>query len=113
MKNIYLISSIVNDQIMYKVGYTKRKVEDRIKEFKTGNPGDFNIVEVYEAKNFGVSIEKNLHNKYKDKKINGEWFMLEKEDIETFMEDCEKLYKRYKFIQENNTYLEDRNIYLK
>ena len=27
-------------------------------------------------------LEKNLHNRYKDKHINGEWYKLDPEDVE-------------------------------
>lgn len=111
-KNVYLISANVNGETIYKIGYTKRDVEVRINELKTGNPYDFNIIDVYKATKYGVSIENSLHKKFKDYKINGEWFDLSNEDIDKFSEYCEFYYNMYESL-ENNTYLHQRGITFK
>ena len=50
MTNVYLISAETNGKKLYKIGYTKRKVEERIREFKTGNSAVFSIIEVFNSK---------------------------------------------------------------
>ena len=56
-------------------------MEDRIKEFKTGNSSVFNIVEVYHPNNYAVTIEKKMHRYFKNKLVNGEWFDLTNDGI--------------------------------
>ena len=106
-KNIYLISCILSGEKVYKIGYTKRNVEQRINELKTGNPISFNIEKVYIADKYGTSIETNLHKHYITKKIKGEWFSLDEKDVEIFEELCDKFYNNFDIIQNNNTYLEE------
>jgi len=105
MYNVYLIST--DDGC--KIGFTKRKVEDRIKEFKTGNSNDFKIISVFKSE-YGTKIEKILHNKYKTKKIKGEWFLLEKEDIDNFINECKKSHEILKILNDENTYINRKQI---
>ena len=106
MYNVYLISAQINDEKLYKIGYTKREVEKRLKELKTGNPADFKIENQYKSK-IGTKIESQLHKRYSYKKISGEWFNLSDEDIRDFTENCEKIEENYKLLK-NNTYMIDR-----
>lgn len=112
-RKIYLISAKMNDEVMYKIGYTKRDVEQRISEFKTGNCSDFDILNIYTPLDHCVTIERSLHNHFNDKKINGEWFDLTQEDIEEFPTLCEKFYNRYHILSTTNTYIQDRGIKFK
>jgi hypothetical protein len=93
----------------YKIGFTRRKVENRIKEFKTGNSSDFEIIHVYESK-WGTKIESILHSMFKTKSINGEWFNLTYSDVESFIYECEKIHNTLEFMSRENTYIIDRNI---
>jgi len=111
-RNIYLISAQIGDEKHYKIGYTKRKVETRLKELKTGNPATFNIEKVYVADQYGASIESRLHDRFKFKKVEGEWFLLEKEDIDNFENYCEQYYENFELLKEN-TWIQDRNIKFK
>lgn len=106
MYNVYLISAEINNEKLYKIGYTKRDVSKRLKELKTGNPADFNIENQYYSK-IGTKIESQLHIRYSHKKISGEWFNLNEEDISNFVENCEKIEENYKLL-ESNTYIIDR-----
>lgn len=107
MRKVYLISSQIEGSIHYKIGYTKREVSERIKELKTGNCAEFDIVKVYKPKDFAVTIEKKLHHYFNNKKVNGEWFKLSNEDVDEFESLCESFYKLIKQLQDNNTYLQD------
>lgn len=109
MRKVYLISSEIDDTKHYKIGYTKREVSERIRELKTGNCGVFEIIKVYKPKDFAVNIEKSLHRHFSTKKVNGEWFELSDEDVESFEDLCEKFYETFHIIQENNTYLDEIN----
>ncbi|CAG7581493.1 MAG: hypothetical protein SLAVMIC_00869 [uncultured marine phage] len=112
-RKIYLISAEINGVICHKIGYTKREVETRIKEFKTGNCSDFEILYVYTPEKHPVSIEGALHKHFQLKKIDGEWFELSQEDIEEFPSLCEKFYDQFHLISSTNTYITDNNITFK
>jgi len=100
---VYLISC-GSDFKRYKIGFTKRNIETRIKELRTGNSEDFKIVAIYESE-FSKKIETILHRKYKMKKISGEWFNLTEDEVKCFQSECEELQKNLKFLIENNTWI--------
>jgi hypothetical protein len=107
MFNIYLISSEINGHKLHKIGYTRRSVETRVKEFKTGNASEFEIVDSFHSK-WGTKRESQLHKIFKQKKQSGEWFNLDDNDINLFRENCEKIHNNLELISNNNTYYMDR-----
>ena len=107
MINVYLISSEIDGKRYYKIGHTRRKVEERIKEFKTGNVSDFSIIEVFNSK-WGTKIEANLHKQFKNKRLNGEWFDLDENDLDNYLKLCEQLHNNFEIIENQNTYYIDR-----
>ena len=50
MYKVYLISSTIEGDTCYKIGYTKRNPQNRIKEIKTGNASDLELVDFFESK---------------------------------------------------------------
>ena len=102
-KNIYLISNSLYEETLYKIGITKRAVSERLKDFKTGNPNDFNIVHVYVAENYAHTIESTLHRRYKTKRVSGEWFELNQSEVDSFLNDCELLYQNFLMLSESST----------
>lgn len=102
--NVYLISARIDDTKLYKIGFTKRDVEKRIYEFKTGNCLEFDIEYVMNSK-WGTKIEKRLHSQFKDKKISGEWFNLNEEDIITLINISETLHNNFNIIETQNTFV--------
>ena len=104
---VYLISSEIGDQKLYKIGFTSRTVEDRINEFKTGNASDFFIVYSFQSK-WSSKIEARIHAIFKSKRVRGEWFLLEKEDIFEFRRLCEVIHNMLDVTEQNNTYYIDR-----
>jgi hypothetical protein len=103
---VYLISSEINNEKLYKIGITRREVKKRLKELKTGNPANLKIVEIFES-DYGTKIESQIHRLYSFKKIGGEWFELENEDIVNFISICKKIEHNLKLLS-NNTYIVDR-----
>ena len=103
---VYLISS-GDVEKQYKIGYTRRDVEDRVREFKTGNSNNLEVISVFESK-WGTKIESSLHRKYKTKKIDGEWFYLNKDDIGNFQNECKRMHDMFELISNQNTYIIDR-----
>jgi len=107
MTNIYLISSNTNGKTLYKIGITKRSIPERIREFKTGNASELLIVDSFVSK-WARKIEATFHRALKAKKISGEWFDLDEEDILTFKSKCMTLHENFEVIESCNTYYIDR-----
>jgi len=108
MYNVYLISSEIDGQKLYKIGYTRREVTLRIKELKTGNAGNFDVIDIFKTK-WGTKIEKILHDRFKSVKVNGEWFILNEEQIVNFRKICESSEYNFDIIDKYNTY--NKNFY--
>lgn len=107
MYNVYLICSEIEGKRLYKIGYTRRDINKRIREFKTGNASEFYLIDSFESK-WGTKIEAQLHKFYKSKKISGEWFDLSKEDVEKFIPHCESIHFNLDLISTQNTYYLDK-----
>lgn len=73
-----------NEKGYYKIGYTTRPIKERITTFKISNP-DIELVKVIQAENARLK-EKQLHEQFSHKRITGEWFNLNKNELK-------KLYK--------------------
>ncbi len=111
MINVYLICAEFEGRRLYKIGYTRRTIEKRIKEIKTGNGHDIYLVNSFKSE-WGTKIESQLHRAYKSKKINGEWFDLTDEDVESFGDKCKYSHDMMELITANNTYyLETGKLY--
>lgn len=107
MYNVYLISSEIENSILYKIGYTKRDVNVRIKEFTTGNCSDLNIVSSFRSK-WGTKIESSLHRMFESKRVKNEWFKLDVDDVLGFDNLCKTIHDNFDIIQELNTYVMDK-----
>jgi hypothetical protein len=107
MFHIYLVCSEINGQKLHKIGYTRRTVEQRIKEFKTGNASDIYIVDSFQSE-WGTKIEAQLHRIYKHKKIGGEWFDLNDDEVKSFNENCQRIHNNLTLISKENTYFLDK-----
>lgn len=107
MINIYLICCEYNDEKLYKIGFTKREISVRMKEFKTGNAGNLYLVDSFKSK-WATTIESNFHRSLKYKKVSGEWFKLDNDDIITFKEKCQSIHDNLNFIEDNNLYFKEK-----
>ena len=70
---IYLIVSV--DHGFCKIGYSKNP-EKRLLEIQTGNPYRLSLLSVIEG---DVSTERELHKRFVDLRVGGEWFLLSDE----------------------------------
>ncbi|MDY0268800.1 GIY-YIG nuclease family protein [Trichloromonas sp.] len=102
MPKVYLLKMIDDNSPIYKIGYTKSTVNSRLKNLQTGCPNKIIIVDEYQS-DYSKIIEKTLHNIYRHKKVNGEWFKLDIYDEVNFINNC----KKYETI---NIYLNENNI---
>jgi hypothetical protein len=75
---IYILKC--NRTNLYKIGLTSRSVFDRLKVLKTANP-DIVMYNYYENIKDIYLEEKLMHKKFNKKRIDGEWFDLNKKDL--------------------------------
>ena len=100
---IYLING---DENRYKIGISSVKgLQNRVKNLQTGSSAQLNIIFTVETK-YASIIEKVLHRKLNHKKLIGEWFELNPDDVFTFTETCINIEKNIKLLEkENNDYI--------
>ncbi len=78
MYTYFIIENEDNDDSRIKIGFSK-KPEKRIKELQTGNSRKLAIMGWIESED--KSLEKNLHQKYEEFRLTGEWFSIEPCDV--------------------------------
>jgi len=106
MITVYLICAEFDGTRLFKIGHTRRRVEERMKEFRTGNGSDLYIVNQFKSK-WGTKIEAQLHRRFSSKKANGEWFALDDDDVMEFKPYCELAHNNFELITtQNSWYLE-------
>jgi len=97
MKKIYLIQQ--NNTNLYKIGITKKDINERIKELQTGNANQ--LVTIHEfATKFGYKLERAIHCYFNSKKFSSEWFELSNEDINNFLNICSNLENNLKVLKQ-------------
>lgn len=77
---------ILKSELGYKIGKSKT-LNNRMSVFNVKMPFAFESIFDAQIENYH-SIEKELHELYADKNINGEWFNLSDEDIEAIKNIC-------------------------
>ena len=96
-----LIYLITNDYIHYKIGYTNKSINERISSIQTGNSEQIDIIKTFNSIHCSY-IEKMLHKQFHDKRIKGEWFELNDNDIKTFESSCKKYHDIANLLQRTN-----------
>ena len=74
---LYIIHTDNSD--LFKIGITKN-INQRIKQFETGNPFEFTLYEFFETENCR-ELESLLHKKLKGNRYRKEWFRLNAEEL--------------------------------
>lgn len=77
---------IIKTNRRFKIGISKRLL-GRLKDIRARNP---DIVELVAAAKFKEDKEAELHQRYNEKQLNGEWFSLTEDDVKDL---------RYEFLQ--------------
>lgn len=101
MGKIYLIKCYNDSEVLYKIGFTRGKPENRLKNLETGNPNDLEIIKVFETK-YNTKLESNLHTKFKSKQVKNEWFRLDNDDVDDFIDTCKSMERNYNILAESN-----------
>ena len=112
MGYVYLIGE-TNNHGRYKIGSARAKdVNHRLKQLQTGNASELYIKEAFETEH-PFKLEKMLHNHFKYKNLNGEWFELSEADTEAFKGICEEKMKVIDSLKDNPFYFNARVIPMK
>lgn len=96
MGNVYLITN--GDY--YKIGITKGNITKRIQSLQTGNPNPLILVNSYTSNNYR-KIESWFHRHYRDKRLEGEWFDLTHDDVDSFLIEATKFDKNINILKDN------------
>jgi len=87
---VYLIESVRDYDVVYKIGYTRISSKKRSKQLQTGNDGELKVI--YQHITYhGQMCERAIQNFYSHLRIKNEWFKLDLEDIVKFPEICNKI----------------------
>ena len=65
---IYLVASELNNETLYKIGVTKRNINKRLNELKTGNPATLYVIHTFNSK-YAPKIERHFHQSKQTKNI--------------------------------------------
>lgn len=63
-----------------KIGISKNHPRQRVKQLQTGSAQEIKLLKFYKRRNY-KELEKYLHYKFKRRRIRGEWFDIELQDI--------------------------------
>ena len=74
-----------------------------VKKLQTGNGSEITIVKEYETK-YARKIESWLHKRYYSKRLVGEWFKLDDDDINDFIDTCKKIESTIILLIETNPF---------
>lgn len=96
---VYLIGS-VDDAKRFKIGVTRGDVNKRLKKLQTGNPEQLYVRHSFKTHS-PFKLEKMLHVIYANNKELNEWFNVEGDDINNFIETCEKCQKNIDALKDN------------
>jgi hypothetical protein len=87
MAGVYLIKQ--NGLTPIKIGMTsKNSAQQRVKMMMTSSPFGYEVV-YFLSTNKAKKLEKKLHEKYKEKRINREWFNLNEHEITNLISTLE------------------------
>ena len=106
---IYLIASELNNETLYKIGITKRNINKRLNELKTGNPATLTVIHTFNSK-YAPKIENHFHITKASSNVGGEWFILSQQEINDFIPQCKQIHDNLDFLSKNNTWIMDKNL---
>jgi len=95
---VYLIQAEGTNS--YKIGFTNNKPTERLKQLQTGNGTKLELVKEFKTK-YGSKLEGQLHRHFRSKRTEGEWFMLETEDVKQFESVCIRYENNFDALKDN------------
>lgn len=73
---------------LYKIGVTCQPMKKRLSDLQTGNPFDIKVQFVKRCANY-LYMETYFHELFLDKRLRGEWFILDNNDL-AIVANCRK-----------------------
>lgn len=92
MGKVYLIAN--EEWTQFKIGISTKELDKRINALKTGNGSEISLVKSFDTAHHR-KVEKWMHNKHNSKRLVGEWFALNDDDIVNFISDCQKAHDTF------------------
>lgn len=102
MHSVYLLKK----DDCYKIGFTRNDPKDRIKQLNTGSTSPIDLIHSYSTK-YPSKLESSLHRKFKPKKVFGEWYRLDQNDIDNFLNECNKIEQIFETLKDNHHWLKE------
>jgi len=88
--NIYLISSTIEGDTCYKIGYTNNNdINVRLASLQVGNPHKLILRGYIKG---SLELEKHIHSYHRDTRISGEWFDLTEQEVNDILSGSHKIY---------------------
>ena len=117
---IYLIGFQIKkeNKIYAKIGVCERQLETRLKELQTGNPFKLKILAIIIKNNNNkksyYEIEKELHYRHREKRLEGEWFLFSYREFKISATQTKKhkaiMYCYYDAIEKPNNIISTKKI---
>lgn len=98
MQFIYLIST-TEEHPKYKIGRSKDP-NKRLLQLQTSNASILEILYTFPSK-YVTLLESKLHRIYKNTDSNNEWFYLGTEEVDNFLNTCQKIESTLLVLEEN------------
>jgi hypothetical protein len=95
MGKVYLLAN--SEWSQFKIGISTKDIDNRLKSLKTGNGSEISLVKSFDTIHHR-KVEKWMHNKYNSKRLVGEWFALNDDDIINFISDCQKAHETFQYL---------------
>jgi hypothetical protein len=98
MGKVYLLAN--DEWSQFKIGISTKNIDLRLRSLKTGNGSEITLVKSFNTIHHR-KVEKWMHNKHHSKRLVGEWFALNDDDIIEFISDCQKAHDTFECLIEN------------
>jgi hypothetical protein len=95
MGKVYLLAN--SEWSQFKIGISTKDIDNRLKSLKTGNGSEISLVKSFDTIHHR-KVEKWMHNKHNSKRLVGEWFALNDDDIINFILDCQKAHETFQYL---------------
>ncbi len=98
MGKVYLLAN--SEWTQFKIGISTKNIDLRLRSLKTGNGSEITLLKSFDTIHHR-KVEKWMHNKHNSKRLVGEWFALNDDDITGFVSDCQKAHDTFQCLIEN------------
>lgn len=97
---VYLLKSY-NEEVgdVFKIGISRNKIEERLRNLRTGNPNEIEVIHIYQTEIKNSKLEARLHRRFKHLLVKGEWYNLTEEEVNNFVYTCQQLETALKLIE--------------